>query len=135
MAQTAQTDKATQLSSILIPPELAAMGKKRLEEFVAMQTEQFEKLQELSQSWFDRMESEATLASEFTSKLTAARSLPEAAAVYQEWATRHMEMAAEDGKRILADGQKLAETAVRWLSNGWQANGQGGSTQTRFDAA
>ena len=119
MTQTTQADRATKPPSNMIPPELAAMGKKRLEEFVAMQTEQLEKLQEMNQSWFDRMQSEAALASEFTTKLTA---------VYQEWATRHMEMAAEDGKRFLADGQKLAETGARLLSNGWQANGHGGST-------
>jgi hypothetical protein len=128
MTQTTQADRATKPPSNMIPPELAAMGKKRLEEFVAMQTEQLEKLQEMNQSWFDRMQSEAALASEFTTKLTAARSLPEVAAVYQEWATRHMEMAAEDGKRFLADGQKLAETGARLLSNSWQANGHGGST-------
>ena len=128
MTQTTQADRATQSPSNLLPPELAAMGKKRLEEIVAMQTEQLEKLQEMNQRWFDRMQSEATLASEFAAKLTATRSLPEVATAYQEWATRHMEMAAEDGKRILADGQKLAETGARLLSNGWQANGHGGST-------
>jgi len=34
-----------------------------------------------------------------------------------------MEMAAEDAKRIFADGQKLAETGARLLSNGWRPNG------------
>jgi hypothetical protein len=129
MAQKeAQADKTTQSASNLIPPEFAVMGKKRIEEFVTMQTEQLEKLQEMNQCWFERMQLEATLASEFAAKLTAVRSLPEVATAYQEWATRHMEMAAEDGKRIFADSQKLAETGARLLSNGWQANGRGGGT-------
>ena len=129
MAQNeTQADKAKESAPNLIPPEFAAMGKKRLEEFVAVQTEQLEKLQKMNRDWFDRMQSEATLASEFSAKLTAARSLPEVAAAYQEWAARHMEMAAEDTKRIFADGQKLAETGARLLSNGWKANGHGVST-------
>jgi hypothetical protein len=57
------------------------------------------------------MQSQAKLGSEFVAKLTAARSIPEVATAYQEWASRQMEMAAEDAKRIFADGQKLAETA------------------------
>lgn len=129
MAQKESHTERTEKSSLpnLIPAELAAMGKKRLDELVAMQTEQLEKLQEVNRNWFDRLETEATLASEFASKLTAARSVPEAAAAYQEWASRHLEMAAEDAKRIFADGQKLAETGTRLLFSGWRLNGHNGS--------
>ncbi len=88
-----------------------------------MQTEQLEKLQEVNRNWIDRMKSQAKLGSEFAAKLTAARSIPEVATAYQEWAGRQMEMAAEDAKRIFADGQKLAETGARFLSNGWRTNG------------
>lgn len=124
MARTeAQTEK-TQKSSFpnLTPPEFAAMGKKRLEELVAIQTKQLEKLQEVNQHWFDRMQSEAALASEFTAKLTAARSMPEVVAAYQEWARLHMAMAAEDAKRILADGQQAAKAGARLFANGWKPN-------------
>ncbi len=69
------------------------------------------------------MQSHAKLGSEFVTKLTAARSMPEVATAYQEWASRQMEMATEDAKRIFADGQKLAETGARLLSNGWRPNG------------
>jgi cell division septum initiation protein DivIVA len=123
-----QADKAKESTTNLILPEIAAMGKKRLEEFATIQTEQLDKLQEMNRSWFERVQSEATLASEFAAKLTAARSIPEVATAYQEWATQHMEMAAEDAKRIFADGQKLAETGARLLSSGWQPNGRGLST-------
>lgn len=129
MAQKeSQADKAGKSSSNLIPPGFAAMGKKRLEELVAIQTEQLEKLREVNRNWLDRAQSEATLTSEFTTKLTAARSIPEVATAYQEWASRHIEMAAEDTKRIFADSQKLAETGARLLISGWQSNGHGGST-------
>ena len=60
-----------------------------------MQTERLEKLQEANRNWFDRMQAEVELASEFAAKLTMAHSIPEAATAYQEWTSRHMEMATE----------------------------------------
>jgi hypothetical protein len=112
----AQKEKSS--SSNLMPPEFAEMGKKRVEEFVNTQTELLEKLQEMNRQWFDRAQSEADLASELTSKLTAARSIPDAIAAYQEWTSRRFEMMAEDGKHLLADTQKFMEAAIRLMSNG-----------------
>ena len=68
----------------LLPAEFAEMGKKRVEDFVSAQTELVEKLQEMNRQSFDRAQSEANLASELASKLTAARSIPDAMAAYQE---------------------------------------------------
>ena len=133
MAQKESHSERTEKSPLpnLIPAEFAAMGKKRFDELAAMQTERLEKLQEANRNWFDRMQAEVTLASEFAAKLTSARSIPEAATAYQEWASRHMEMAAEDAKRMFADGQKLAETGARLFFNGWRSNGHdGGGTSS-----
>jgi len=110
------------------PSEFAAIGKKRVDETVAMQTELFEKLQEIYRSWFERLQSEAALASEFTARLTAARSLPETATVCQDWTKRRMEMSAEDAKRLMTDGQKFLQTGTQIFSNSWLANGGSGST-------
>jgi hypothetical protein len=101
----------------LLPAEFAEMGKKRVEDFVNVQTEFVEKLQEMNRQWFDRAQSEAKLASELASKLTAARSIPDAMAAYQEWTSRRFEMMAEDGKQLLADTQKFMEAATRLLPN------------------
>lgn len=126
MAQTeSQANKAKGSPAGVIPPEFVAMGQKRLEGLVATQTEQLEMLQEANRNCFDRMQIEAKLASEFTAKLTAARSMPEVATAYQEWAQQHMEMAAEDAKRVFTDSQKWAEAGVRLWSNGWGPNGKG----------
>jgi hypothetical protein len=124
-----QSDKTEQSETPnLIPPELAAMGKTRLDELVAVQAQQLEKLREISRNWFDRMQSEAALAAELATKLTAVRSVPEVATAYQEWVTRHMEIAAEDAKRIFADAQKLAETGAQLLSKGLRPNDHGNGT-------
>ena len=114
-----------------MPTEFAEMGKKRVEEFVNTQTELLEKLQEMNRQWFDRAQSEANLASEFTSKLTAARSIPEAMAAYQEWTSRRFEMMAEDGKHLLADTQKFMEAATRLLPNGSLIKGGGAPARSR----
>ena len=120
----AQKEKSS--SPNLMPAEFAEMGKRRVEEFVHTQTELVEKLQEMNRQWFDRAQSEANLASELASKLTAARSIPDVMAAYQEWASRRFEMMAEDGKHLLADTQKLMEAATRLLPNGSLFKGAGG---------
>ena len=57
----------------LTPADLAAEAKRRIEEFADAQTKQLDKLQETNRLWLDRMQAEANLASEFASKLAAAR--------------------------------------------------------------
>ena len=99
--------------------EFASMGKKRVEEFSMAQAELLEKLQEARRQWIERMQTEASLASEFAGKLSAARSMPEAMTIWQEWTSRRFEMMAEDGQRLLADTQKFMETAARLMSDGW----------------
>jgi hypothetical protein len=74
------------------------------------------------------MQSEANLASEFASKLTTARSIPDAMTACQEWSSRRFEMMAEDGKHLFADTQKFIEAGARLVSNGWLSNRPSAST-------
>jgi hypothetical protein len=123
--QEPQINDVKESLSSLFSSEFAAAGKKRLEEFVTVQTELWSKVQESNRNWFDRMQSESDLAAEFAGKLTAARSFPETATAYQQWATRRMELAAEDARRLFADSQKLMETGARLWSSGWLPNAHG----------
>lgn len=107
--------------------EFAELGKKRVAEFVNMQSELLDKLQATNRQWFDRAQQEANLASEFATKLTATRSIPEAMALYQEWASRHFAMLAEDGKHILADAQEFMAAGARVFANSGPFNGGGPS--------
>ena len=75
-------------------------------------------LEEINRAWMARAQSGVTLASELVGKLAAARSVPEAAAAYQECMTRHMELFAEDGRRMVADSEKLMRVGARLFSNG-----------------
>jgi hypothetical protein len=107
--------------------EFAAIGSKRIDELTNLQTELLNQLQTSNRQWLDRAQSEANFASEFASKLTAARSIPEAITACHEWAGRRLELLAEDRRILFADAQKFMETGVRLLSNGWLTN-RGGST-------
>jgi Phasin protein len=114
-----QTEKST---ASAIPNSFAAdfskAGKKHVEAISAMQADVFKELQEIGEHWTARAKSESDLASELLGKLTSARSIPEAATAYQDWAIRRAQMAVEDGQRLFTDNVKLMETAARLLSNG-----------------
>ncbi|MGD0023515.1 MAG: phasin family protein [Xanthobacteraceae bacterium] len=130
MAQKESHSERTEKSPLpnLVPAEFAAIGKKRIEDFANAQTELLDKLQETNRQWFERVQSEANLVSEFASKLTAARSIPDAMTACQEWTSRRFEMMAEDGKHLFADTQKFMETGARLLSNGWLSGRPGAGT-------
>lgn len=123
---TERSEKPLQPNAV--SPGFAGWGKQTLDRLGATQAELLESFQALSQSRFERMQSQATLASDLGAKLTAARSIPEATAAYQEWGRRQMEMASEDAKELFANGQKLLESGTRVFSNGWRSGGPGAST-------
>jgi Phasin protein len=101
--------------------EFTALGKKRMEAFVNAQTELLDEIQGANRRWMDRFRSEANLASEFASKLSGARTIPDAMAVSRDWATRYFQMLAEDGRHFADDTRKLMETGARMFSNGGPA--------------
>ena len=98
--------------------ELAALGKKRIGEFMRAQTELLDEMQETNRHWLDRIQSEANLASEFASKLSSARSMPDAMAVSRDWATQYFAMLAEDGEHLADDTRKFIERGTRLFSSG-----------------
>jgi hypothetical protein len=101
------------------PAEVAEMGKKQVDAVIEMQKEFVKSMEEANRAWAARVKAETDLAAEFSGKLTAARSIPEAAAIYQEWMGKRMELFAEDSQRFVADIQKFAASAARLLPKGW----------------
>ncbi len=114
-----QTDKPFPFS--FDSGEFAALGKKRFEAFVNAQTELLDEIQEANRHWMDRFQSEADLASEYASKLSATRTIPDAMAVSRDWAARYLQMLAEDGKHLADDTRKFMEKGARMFSNGLSA--------------
>jgi Phasin protein len=126
-----QNDPQAEKSTIpdIFPAGLAEAGLKRVEDVMSLQTELVTYLQEVNQNWFNHMQSETAIASEFANKLTAARSLPDVATAWQEWANRRMELLAQDGRHLLADAEKFLETGTRVFGNGWVAANPEAKTQ------
>lgn len=113
------TDKSMKSSSPgFVPGAFGEMGKKQMETAVEMQREFLDTMEQINRAWLARAQSEVTLASEFVGKLAAARSIPDAATVYQECMSRQMEILAEDSRRMAADGEKLMRIGTRMLANG-----------------
>ena len=104
------------------------MAKKRFEHLAEVQSDMLQEIRHANKTWLDRLQSEATLASELAGKLAESHSASDTTAACQDWAKRRMELFAEDSKRLMTDSQKFMEKAGRLLSTGWLANGPGGGS-------
>ena len=118
-----QMESVTPLS--VIPSAFMTMGRQQIHECVKAHSELVDRFHEVNRSWLDHLRSEADLSTEFASKITAARSIPDVAALLLEWNKRYMEMAKVDAKHVLADTQKIMEVGARLLPGGWLFNGSG----------
>jgi hypothetical protein len=67
------------------------------------------------------LQAEVALWSDFTTKLAATRSTPEALDACSKCVSQQMQMAAEVGRRLFAEGQKITQQINRSLTNGWPA--------------
>jgi hypothetical protein len=105
-------------ASYLFPAGLAEFSQKRVEVMMDLQKGLFDEIQEINRHLLDRTKSETDLTAELVNKLTAARSVPEALTAWQQWASRQMEMAAEDSQWTLSNSFKLMEAGARLFSNG-----------------
>lgn len=111
--QAQKTAKAPALN--LTPALLAGMSNRHIEDLVNLHSEFLNKLQETSRQWFDRMRSGADLASELASKLTTARSLPDAMTACREWAGRRFAIMAQERKHLFSAAASIhaANTGTR----------------------
>ena len=95
------------------------LGKEQTDAMVNMQKEVLAAYEEANRAWLARMNSEMEFWQDLTSKLSATRSLPEAMEACQKGAAQRMQMAAEDGRRLTEDYQKIMQKVSGSLSNGW----------------
>jgi Phasin protein len=100
-------------------PQLFEVGKERTEAMLGMQKELLEAYEQTSRAWLARVKSEADLWSELATKLAATKSGPDAMEAYQQCVAQRMQMAAEDGRRMFDDCQKITTKITRSFSNGW----------------
>ena len=122
-AQRRAGEKSESPMANVIPAEFVEMGKQRVEQLMEIQRELFDVFQDINQAWFERLRSAATINSELIARLTSARSVPETADAYQQCVGKRMEMLVEDGRRLLADSQKIVNVGSKFLTNGSGPNG------------
>ena len=95
------------------------LGKEQTDAMLGMQKGLFEAYEQASGAWLARVKSEVELWSELANKLAATRSAPEAMQAYQQCVAQRMQMAAEDGRRMTEDCQKIMSKVGHSFSNGW----------------
>src|ERR1700686_5442197 len=100
------------------PTNFPQFGKDQTETMQNLQKELQGAYEQTSRAWVARMKSEMDLWSELGAKLGAIRSIPEALQAYQETMTKRMEMAAEDGQRLVTVSQEMAHKITRSLGKG-----------------
>jgi Phasin protein len=94
-------------------------GQERTEAMATMQKELLEAYEQASRAWLARVKSEVEFWNELAAKLSASKSAPEAFETYRDSVTHRMQMAAEDGQRLMQDCQAVTQKITRSLSNGW----------------
>ena len=82
-------------------------------------SEFFNALQEMSRDWVEHATAEVELGLKLSKKLTAAHSVPDAVAAYQEWLSDEMNARAEDARLLMSNGQKIIDASSRLLSGSW----------------
>src|SRR5258708_1173027 len=97
------------------------LGKEQTEAIVSMQKELLDAHDQSSRAWLARVKTEVDLWSDLAKKLSATQSVPDVVGAYQQCVAQRMQMAAEDGRRLYDDCQKITQTITRSLSNGWPA--------------
>ena len=94
-------------------------GKGQTEAALNMQKDILDAYEQASRTWLERVKSEVNLWSELATKLSTTRSVPEAVDAYQKCVAQRMQMAAEDGRQLTEECQKIMQRINSSLSNGW----------------
>jgi Phasin protein len=100
------------------PKDFAKLGEKQSEAMLAIQQELADVCEQISRAWLARLKAEGELWQGLASKMSAARSVPDAIAIYQACAAQRVQMAADDGRRLFEDSQKIMSTIARSMTQG-----------------
>jgi hypothetical protein len=83
---------------------------------LGMQQELAEVCEQISNAWAPRLKAEGELWSTLSTKMLAAKSVADAVNIYQQCAAQRMQMAADDGRRLFEDSQRIMSAIARSLS-------------------
>jgi hypothetical protein len=115
------TQKESSVSPVfsqLINPDIAGLGQKNLETLITVQRQFFDAVNKANREWLACLNDGATLTSTFAKKMTSAKSIPEAAAVYQEWGGQQMELFSRQAKKVFEEAQDFAQSCTKIMADG-----------------
>ena len=110
--ETLNASKAT------APPDVANWGQHQTETVLNLQKTILESCEHASRAWIDRMQSEISLWSELATKLGSTKSMPEALEVYTKCMSQRIQMAADDGRKLVEEAQQITQKFAQSLGNG-----------------
>jgi len=96
---------------------MTEMGRKHRETLAAVQKEFLDALSKANRAWVAYLNEEATVTSNFTNKVIAARSIPSAAAAYQEWVTQREELCSKQARDASDEFQDFTKVCINILAN------------------
>lgn len=105
----------------LMPRGMVELGQKNIEAMLQLQAEILAACQTANRTLLERLTVEAEITAELAAKLASTKGMPDAATAWQEWLGQHMGLLRDDGERLAADAQRLANASARILSNGMNA--------------
>lgn len=89
-----------------------------IDSMIDVQRQFLEYAAELNQAWATRAKTESELATALAGRLAAARSVPDAAAAWQECLQRQMQLNAEDARRLVEQNQRFMRVGADIFTNG-----------------
>jgi hypothetical protein len=114
----ASKDTATTTAKAGTPPFLFNWGQDRTEAVLGLQKAILESYEQTSRAWLDRMQSEVSLWSEMANKLSGTKTVPEAIEICTKCASQRMQMAADDGRRLVDEVQQITQKITQSMGNG-----------------
>lgn len=115
----ASKETTTPTAAKVSPSPLLNWGQERTEAAITLQKAILESYEQASRAWLARMQSEVSLWSDLANKLSATRSVPEALETYTKCVSQRMQMAADDGRRLVDESQQITQKISQSLGNGW----------------
>jgi hypothetical protein len=106
--------------------QLTDTEKKIGDAALEVQNEFLKTFAEMSREVMSCAAAEVELSLKLSKRLSAARSLPDAIAAYQEWLSEEINARSEDARRFMTKSQKFMANSTRVFSNG--GSGVGMST-------
>jgi len=117
----ASTETAGSQAAIAGTPPFMNWGQDQTEAAMALQKALLESCDQASRAWLARVQSEVSLWSDLANKLSGTKSIPEAFEAYSKSVSQRMQMAAEDGRKMVDECQQLTQKIAKSLGNGWPA--------------